>query len=158
MTYNELTDDWVTNSNSPEVKFMKKIFKLFQVITVGLLGLLCSSTAGHAEMTKAGQEAVVKAGEVMFQHRCRVCHSNDMKHPSYGPPLKNIIGRKAGSVIGFNYSDALKNSGIIWTNENLRKWIKDNKSVMPGTRMRHIGVTDKTEQDFILHYLAHISK
>lgn len=137
---------------------MKTNLKLFQILAVGLLGLFCSPTVALADMTKAGQEAVVKAGEVMFQHRCRVCHSNDMKHPSYGPPLKNIIGRKAGSVIGFNYSDALKNSGIVWTKEKLRKWIEDNKSVMPGTRMRHIGVTDKTEQDFILHYLAHISK
>ena len=137
---------------------MKTNLKLFQILAVGLLGLFCSPTVALADMTKAGQEAVVKAGEVMFQHRCRVCHSNDMKHPSYGPPLKKIIGRKAGSVVGFNYSDALKNSGIVWTKEKLREWIEDNKSVMPGTRMRHIGVTDKTEQDFILHYLAHISK
>ncbi len=137
---------------------MIKIFKLLQIVLLSSFGFLGLLSSASAEMTPAGQEALVKAGETMYQHRCRVCHSNDMKHPSYGPPLKNILGRKAGSVTGFNYSDALKNSGIVWNEEKLREWIKDNKSVMPGTRMRHVGITDKTEQDFILTFLKHISK
>ena len=137
---------------------MKKIFKLFTLVSLSSCSLLSFQPFAFAEMTPAGQEALVKAGETMYKHRCRVCHSNDMKHPSYGPPLKNILGRKAGSVPGFNYSDALKNSGIVWNEKKLREWIKDNKSVMPGTRMRHVGITDKTEQDFLLTFLKHISK
>lgn len=133
---------------------MKTLFKLVCCLMF-VAGML--STTAQAEMTKAGKEAAIKAGEVMFQHRCRSCHSEDLSHPSYGPPLKNIFGRKAGTVPGFNYSEALKTSGIVWDEEQLREWIKDNKSVMPGTRMRHVGVVDITEQDFLLSYLKHIS-
>ena len=134
---------------------MNKPIKLLSLILI-LLGVFAGSA--RAEMSKVGEQAIIKAGEIMFQYRCRSCHSDDMSHPSYGPPLKNIFGRKAGSVPGFNYSDALKNSGIVWTEEKLRAWIADNKSVMPGTRMRHVGIMDKAEQDFLLGYLQHISK
>ncbi len=134
---------------------MKKL-----ILKLSLSALITAGTfsAASAEMTKVGEEAMVKAGRIMFQYRCRSCHSDDVTNPSYGPPLKNVVGRKAGSVVGFNYSDALRNSNIVWDEEKLRAWIKDNKAVMPGTRMRHVGITDEAEQNFLLHYLNHISK
>ena len=134
---------------------MNKPIQLLSLILI-LMGGFAGSA--QAEMSKVGEQAIIKAGEIMFQYRCRSCHSDDMSHPSYGPPLKNVFGRKAGSVPGFNYSQALIGSGIIWNEEKLRAWIADNKSVMPGTRMRHVGIMDKAEQDFLLGYLKHISK
>lgn len=104
-------------------------------------------------MTPAGEEAMKAAGHVMFDHRCRSCHADDPAKQSYGPSLVGIVGRKAGSIAGFAYSDAMKASGIVWTEEALRSWIADNTGVMPGTRMKHMAITDKTEQDFILSYL-----
>jgi cytochrome c len=104
-------------------------------------------------MTPAGEEAMNKAGQVMFEHRCRSCHADDPAAKSYGPPLTGIVGRKAGSVAGFDYSDAMKTSGIVWDETSLRAWIADNKGFLPGTRMRHVGVTDSMEKDFLISYL-----
>ncbi|GJM03881.1 MAG: hypothetical protein DHS20C08_23820 [Rhodomicrobium sp.] len=126
-----------------------------------LLAILISTTIAPnamADMSKAGKEAMVAAGHIMFKHRCQSCHSNNLSKPSYGPTLKKVYGRKAGSIVGFNYSDALRKSGIVWNETTLRKWISSNKEMMPGTRMRHVGVTDKAEQNFLIEYLKHISK
>jgi len=106
----------------------------------------------HA-MSPAGEEAMNKAGQIMFEHRCRSCHSSDPDTKSYGPSLIGVLGRKAGTVPGFAYSDAMKASGIVWTEEALRAWIANNTGVMPGTRMKHMAITDQNEQDFIIAYL-----
>lgn len=111
------------------------------------------ATVPVAAMTPAGEDAMNKAGHVMFEHRCRSCHADDPATKSYGPSLVGVFGRKAASVEGFAYSDAMKASGIVWDEAALRKWIADNTSVMPGTRMKHMSITDRNEQDFILAYL-----
>lgn len=107
-------------------------------------------------MTPAGEQAMHKAGQVMFEHRCRSCHADDPALKSYGPSLVGIVGRKAGSIEGFAYSDAMKASGIVWNDETLRKWIADNTGMLPGTRMKHMNVTDRMEQDFLLDYLKQL--
>lgn len=128
-----------------------------KLLMAALTTLLITPTA-NAEISKTGQQAMVAAGKIMFQHRCASCHSNNSSEPSYGPSLKNIFGRNAASIVGFNYSEALKNSGIIWDEKTLRKWISSNTEMMPGTRMRHVGITDEAEQNFLIEYLKHISK
>ena len=104
-------------------------------------------------MTPAGEEAMTKAGHVMFDHRCRSCHADDPAKQSYGPSLIGVFGRKAATIEGFAYSDAMKSSGIVWTEDALRAWIADNTGVMPDTRMKHMSITEKAEQDFIISYL-----
>ncbi len=57
-------------------------------------------------------------------------------------------------VEGYDYSETLANAPIAWTPDALRAWMEDNTGFMPGTKMRHVGITDRTVQDFILSYLA----
>ena len=102
-------------------------------------------------------EVKISAGEQLFEAECRRCHAVDAVHSSYGPPLENIIGRAAGSYEGYDYSIALEASGIVWTPAALRAWMEDNNGFMPGTKMRHVGIEDRTVQDFILAYLGSIS-
>jgi cytochrome c len=109
-------------------------------------------------ISPAGEQATTKAGQVMFEHRCRSCHADDPAKQSYGPSLVGVVGRKAGTIDGFAYSDAMKTSGIVWTEDTLRSWIADNTGFMPGTRMKHMAITDKNEQDFILTYLKSLKK
>jgi len=111
----------------------------------------------QAGMTDAGKKAMQAAGEIMFEQRCRSCHADDPARKAYGPSLIGVIGRKAGSLEGFEYSDAMKNSGIVWNKNTLRAWMADNDGFMPGTRMRHVGIDDRTEQDFLLTYLTSLS-
>lgn len=111
------------------------------------IALLCLSTAAVAAET-----AEQAAGRQVF-HRCEACHALDSAKNGFGPSLHGVVGRKAGSVPRFDYSDALKGSGITWTEESLRRWIAGNDIMMPGTRMRHVSITDPAEQDYLIAFL-----
>lgn len=103
------------------------------------------------------EEIKIDAGQKLFERECRRCHAPDASDPSYGPPLENVVGRGAGTFPDYDYSIALSASGIVWTPAALRAWIEDNDGFMPGTKMRHVGIGDRTVQDFILAYLMSIS-
>ena len=133
----------------------------FTKTTLSLVALSAAiamhANIAQARMTDAGKKAMQAAGEIMFEQRCRSCHADDPARKAYGPSLIGVIGRKAGSLEGFEYSDAMKNSGIVWNKNTLRAWMADNDGFMPGTRMRHVGIDDRTEQDFLLTYLTSLS-
>ena len=92
------------------------------------------------------------AGKQLFKNHCAVCHSPRAGQP-FGPSLVGVVGRPAGSVPGFPYSEALKKSGLIWTDDNLRNWIAHSSQMVPDTRMPHASVTDPAEQLYIVAYL-----
>lgn len=112
-----------------------------------LAALLAMAAPAQAE------DAMVAAGKLFFGQRCQICHNPEADKQTYGPPLAGVVGRKAGTVAGFGYSDALKNSGIVWTEASLKAWMEDNDGMLPGTRMRHVGVNDAAEQGMIIAYL-----
>lgn len=123
--------------------------------------LVCAAfaaiAAGHATAETAYEKVKVEAGEKLYVAECRRCHAPDADHESYGPTLDNVVGRTAGSYPDYEYSEALSNSGIVWTPAALRAWMEDNTGFMPGTKMRHVGIEDRTVQDFIIAYLSSIS-
>lgn len=120
--------------------------------------VIAATSALPAVAAESTFEAVkISAGETLFETECRRCHSPDADHDSYGPPLENIVGRAAGMYPDYDYSTALEASGIVWTPAALRAWMEDNDGFMPGTKMRHVGIEDRTVQDFILAYLASIT-
>ena len=84
----------------------------------------------------AAQDA--ENGEQVFR-KCRACHENgEAAKNSVGPQLKNIVGRAAGSVEGYNYSKANRKAadeGLVWTEENLMAYLEDPRKFMPGTKM-----------------------
>ncbi|WP_095590696.1 c-type cytochrome [Actibacterium ureilyticum] len=122
------------------------------------LGLACLLGAlSPAQADSTFDKIKVEAGEKLYNSECRKCHAPDAADPSYGPPLENVVGRGAGTVEGYDYSIALEASGIVWTPAALRAWMEDNDGFMPGTKMRHIGIEDRTVQDFILAYLEAIT-
>ena len=73
------------------------------------------------------------AGRTAFGKRCTGCHALD--HDKSGPRLAGVVGRKAGAIDGFPYSDALKKSGVVWNEASLDKWLTDPESVIPDTDM-----------------------
>ncbi|WP_108263402.1 c-type cytochrome [Mangrovicoccus ximenensis] len=104
------------------------------------------------------EQVKIDAGAALFETACKRCHSVEADRASYGPLLTGIVGRPAGSFEGYGYSDALAGSGIVWTPAALRAWMEDNDGFMPGTKMRHVGIEDRTVQDFILAYLATLAE
>ena len=89
-------------------------------------------------------------GEVAFL-QCKICHQ--LAQNGIGPQLHGVVGRKAGTIPGFNYSDAVKGSGITWTPEKLFQFIEKPQRVMPGTKMTFAGVSDAQTRADIIAYL-----
>jgi cytochrome c len=118
-----------------------------------LLALGIAGPALAADPAKSLEQAKVAAGEVMFHQNCLACHSPDPAKNAFGPSLVDVVGRQAGSLPRFAYSDAMKASGLVWTEDNLRRWLADNEKLVPGTRMRHVSITDPAAQDFLLAYI-----
>lgn len=67
--------------------------------------------------------------------QCRSCHSTEAGKNGIGPSLHGVVGHKAASVAGFNYSPALKGSGIVWDRASLDEWLSGPIKMVPGTRM-----------------------
>lgn len=95
-----------------------------------------------------------EAGQEAFSTYCGDCHStsDDLKNRK-GPSLFGIIGRKAGTVPGFEYSEANLASGWVWSADILRTYLPDPRSAMPGTKMKFDGVGDPTEVEDIIAFL-----
>lgn len=106
-----------------------------------------AATAGFAGMTTD-----VKAGERVFA-LCRSCHVLDEGVNRVGPSLYSIVGRQSGSVEGFNYSDANKNSGVTWTTDVLFEYLEDPKGFMPGTKMAFPGIKNPQDRANLIAYL-----
>jgi cytochrome c len=70
-----------------------------------------------------------------------------------GPSLHNIIGRTAGQVAGFRYSEANKKSGITWTEQELYTYLENPKARIPGTIMAFVGIKDSQKRADLVAYL-----
>ena len=80
------------------------------------------------------------AGEKVFA-QCRACHQiGERARNAVGPKLNGLFGRKAGTIDGFSYSDANKNSGLTWDEATFRDYIKDPVAKIPGTKMVFLGL------------------
>jgi cytochrome c len=95
----------------------------------------------------------VGAGEQSFK-KCLPCHSvgEDAKN-KVGPVLNGLDGRHSGSVEGYNYSEANKNSGITWNEETFKDYIKDPRAKIQGTKMVFAGIKNEKEVDSLWAYL-----
>lgn len=94
-----------------------------------------------------------EAGRRVFQ-RCAACHSVDANAPNrFGPNLRGVVGRKAASLPGYNYSAALKAQKFTWTEAQLDKWLKGPRALVPGTNMPFTGLSDAGERRAVIAYL-----
>lgn len=93
------------------------------------------------------------AGETSFK-KCLPCHAvgEDAKN-KVGPLLNGLEGRKSGTIEGYNYTDANKNSGITWTEAEFRDYIKDPRAKIKGTKMVFAGIKSENEVTNLWAYL-----
>jgi cytochrome c len=95
-----------------------------------------------------------EAGKKVFA-KCAPCHSiGPGAKNKVGPEQNGLVGRKAGSVEGFNYSEAMKNSGITWDEANLDEYITDPKKKVPGNKMVFPGIKDELQRADLIAYLG----
>jgi cytochrome c len=95
----------------------------------------------------------VAAGEKVFA-KCKVCHQvGETAKNLVGPELNGVIGRKAGSVTGYNYTDANKNSGLTWDEATMKEYLKNPKAKIPGTKMIFAGLPKDQDIEDLIAYL-----
>ncbi|WP_075794198.1 PQQ-dependent sugar dehydrogenase [Massilia putida] len=116
------------------------------------------ATALFGALTLAGTaSAAPSAGQAYFEQNCASCHTADASMGSRaGPPLFNVVGRKAASAPGFNYTDALTKAGAAgktWTRAELDVFLRDPSRDVPGTAMP-VAVADAKQRAAVIDYLA----
>lgn len=120
---------------------------------VGLIAAAATASAQyvtHFSLLRAEQAA----GQKIFNDHCAACHlQKSGARVVFGPNLDGVVGRRAASAAGFPYSEALKNAGLVWTEDNLRKWIADSAQMIPNTLMPHVSISDPAEQIYLIAYL-----
>jgi cytochrome c len=91
-----------------------------------------------------------KNGEAIYS-RCQACHA--LAYDRTGPRHCGLFGRRAGSVKGFVYSDAMKRSKIVWTEKTLDRFLTNPLAAVPGTAMGYAGIPDRKERTDLIAYL-----
>jgi cytochrome c2 len=104
----------------------------------------------------AHAEGDVAKGEAVFK-KCKICHQVGPEAKNLVGPIQNgLIGRKAATVEGFKYSDAMKEAGekgMVWTEENIDKYLADPKGFVPKNKMAFAGLPDAQERADVIAYL-----
>ncbi|HSY89663.1 MAG TPA: cytochrome c family protein [Verrucomicrobiae bacterium] len=119
---------------------------------IGVLALAILLAGGAGAARAEGDAA---KGEQVY-HRCQGCHSIDRNR--IGPMHKGLFGRAAGSVPGFDYSVAMKNSGIVWTPATLDLFLQGPRQMVPGTKMTFVGVPKAQDRADLIAYLEVATK
>lgn len=123
-------------------------------MTRPIASFLLAATLFATSVADVAHAADAAHGKVLFQ-RCAICHRTDKGGGNgLGPNLFGVTNRKAASAAGFNYSAALKNSGLTWTAANLTKWVAHPSALVPGNRMAFAGLNDPAQQADVVAYLA----
>jgi len=114
--------------------------------------LVTGAVFAAAPALAAGDPA---AGEKVFKsHLCFSCHQFEAGKNGVGPTLHGVFGNKAAQAPGFAYSDGLKASGIVWTPENLDKWVQGPQAVVKDAKMILAKpVTDAKEREDLIAYI-----
>jgi cytochrome c len=100
---------------------------------------------------QSGNEA---RGERLFNQQCKACHTVAKDGANtVGPNLHGLIGRKAGTAPGFEASEAMTKSGIVWDDTTLAEYLKDPKGRVPGTKMVFAGLKQAAQQADMIAYL-----
>lgn len=121
-------------------------------------GLCLGAAAGMGETQTPGWaqpygQAEQAAGRQIFNNHCVACHALKRGERALGPSLLGVLNRPAGSVLGFAYSDELKKSGLVWTEDHLRKWVANSAALVPSTLMPHVSISDPAEQIYVVAFL-----
>jgi len=97
-------------------------------------------------------EGDAAAGEKVFR-KCKACHVADAETNRVGPYLVGIVGRPAGMAEGFNYSDAMKDSGVIWDEETLAQYLANPKGFIDKNKMAFPGLKKEEDVANVIAYL-----
>ena len=113
------------------------------------LALLCMPVAADT----ASQS--VSRGQTLFESVCTTCHALDTNRA--GPALRTVVGRQAGKVPGFFYSEAMESATHVWDRAKLKSWLTNPENVVPGQEM-NFHLDSARDRDDVVAYLASLSR
>lgn len=116
----------------------------------GIAGAKIRNPAGQRAAAAGAPVGTAATGMRLYQS-CSGCHSIDQD--DVGPRHRGVVGRRAGTVPGYAYSAALRNSGIVWTPRLLDRWLSGPQKLVPGTKM-YFSVAKPQDRADIIAYLA----
>lgn len=116
-----------------------------QRVILGIILLASYCGASYAQDAARGEKVFLK---------CKGCHQiGEGAKARLGPDLNGIVGRQAGSVDGYAYSDAMKNSQLMWDEKTLAEFLINPKQTMPGTKMSFAGIPKPADIADLIAYL-----
>ncbi len=96
----------------------------------------------------------VAAGKALFQQKCSICHANEKGVMRIGPSLWGVVGRQAGTLPGYTYSDAMAHANRVWNADTLSTYLTNPQKDIPGIKMLFAGLPSQTDRDNVIAYLA----
>lgn len=121
-------------------------------LALGLFGL--SALFAGGALAQGTQQVAVARGLAIYTAKCSACHS--VEDNRVGPSHAGVVGRRAGRVNDFEYSDALTKSKLVWTRANLERWLTDPEKTIPGQRMGY-RLSLPQERADVIAYLASLN-
>lgn len=120
------------------------------VLAPAMVALASALALGPAEAGRAAPPKPID-GAALYAQTCARCHSIDAN--GIAPKHRGVVGRRAGTVPGYAYSPALKASGIVWTPQQLDRWLQGPAAMVPGTKM-YFRLANPAQRSAIIAYLA----
>jgi cytochrome c len=118
-------------------------------VLAAILVFLCAPA-----LAQESKGADAQTGQLAFNNACRTCHSMNEGDNRLSPNLHGIIGRKAGSVPGFAYSDAMKHADLVCDPSTLDRFIANPDAVVPSNKMKPFGgIASAEERAKVIAYL-----
>jgi cytochrome c len=135
-----------TMEPKPEAFLMhKRVFSFLAALSLPVVSLAMFSWPALAQDVAAGEKVFLQ---------CRACHQvGETARNATGPQLNGLFGRKAGSMESYTYSTAYKSLDKIWTEDTFISYIKDPRTVTPGTKMVYPGLKDEAKIRDLIAYL-----
>ena len=122
-----------------------------------VLILAASGVAPHTAAEAALANGDPVAGKTVSA-KCMVCHTFEPGKNKIGPSLAGVVGRKAGLLPDFNYSSAMKGSGLTWDAATLDRYLTAPRTVVPGTKMIFAGLPNAADRANIIAFLSQIGR
>jgi cytochrome c len=116
-------------------------------------GAAAAIVAGILTTQAFAQAGNAARGERVFNQQCKTCHSLEEGPSLTGPTLHGMFGRKAGTAAGFDFSEAMKTSGIVWDETTLAEYTSDPKAKVPDTKMVFNGLKQAGQLADLVAYL-----
>jgi cytochrome c2 len=121
----------------------------------GAVAVLCAGCSDGPDVVAGGERTTDTGRGEILSYACQACHTlGEGQDHQIGPNLFEVFGRTAGSSPGFDYSIALGESGIVWSESELDAWLADPAGYLPGTTMAFTGYRDASDRSALIDYLV----